>query len=203
LGFLLFFYSRHIYLRNPRHPFHQHVNGHGRTVSAGSLGALPLGRTAPRGRSEKYQYTYNLIAGSAPLQFIISCVVSFNLLCMRSFKSSTFSYMLSFLSYHLIGSENHALCTTVFTHIFSVEPAASSKSAVGTGKYIFRLSLRVDKTERPLPGDSVTLNLAVDPRQLEFVVLYVLHLSVPCRSTNALHSFLCLPLYSSCHVNLS
>ncbi|KAF5371214.1 hypothetical protein D9758_004117 [Tetrapyrgos nigripes] len=52
----------------------------------------------------------------------------------------------------------------------SVEPAAPLKAAVGTGKYIFRLLLRVDKTERPLPGDSVTLNLAVDPRQLEFVV---------------------------------
>ncbi|KAF5393058.1 hypothetical protein D9757_001117 [Collybiopsis confluens] len=37
------------------------------------------------------------------------------------------------------------------------------------GKYIFRLSLKVDKSERPL-GDPTILNLSVDPRKLEFVV---------------------------------
>ncbi|THV08154.1 hypothetical protein K435DRAFT_641407 [Dendrothele bispora CBS 962.96] len=93
-------------------------------VTQGALGTIPLGRTvAPRGRSERYQYTYNLIAGSAPLQFIIS-----------------------------------------------VEPAPKSPgSSSSSHKYVFRLSLKVDKTERPL-GESVTMNLTVDPRHLEFVV---------------------------------
>jgi hypothetical protein len=73
----------------------------------------------PRVRSERYQYTYNLIAGSTPLQFLIS-----------------------------------------------VEPVNGKPTP---GKYIFRLSLKVDKTERPLV-DPVSLNLSVDPRKLEFVV---------------------------------
>ncbi|KAJ3719352.1 hypothetical protein C8R42DRAFT_673570 [Lentinula raphanica] len=73
----------------------------------------------PSRRSERYQYTYNLIAGSAPLQFLIS-----------------------------------------------VEPVNGKPTA---GKYTFRLSLKIDKTERPL-SEPVTLNLTVDPRMLEFIV---------------------------------
>ncbi|KAJ3873424.1 hypothetical protein F5879DRAFT_403291 [Lentinula edodes] len=70
-------------------------------------------------RSERYQYTYNLIAGSAPLQFLIS-----------------------------------------------VEPVSGKPVA---GRYLFRLSLKVDKTERPL-AEPISLNLSVDPRKLEFIV---------------------------------
>ncbi|KIK64842.1 hypothetical protein GYMLUDRAFT_160769 [Collybiopsis luxurians FD-317 M1] len=76
-------------------------------------------RRTPRPRSERYQYTYNLIAGSAPLQFLVS-----------------------------------------------VEPANGKPVA---GKYFFRLSLKVDKTERQL-AEPICLNLTVDPRKLEFVV---------------------------------
>ncbi|KAF9266249.1 hypothetical protein L218DRAFT_897264 [Marasmius fiardii PR-910] len=68
---------------------------------------------------ERYQYTYCLIAGAAPLQFIIS-----------------------------------------------VEPASGKALP---GRYTFRLSLKVDKTERLL-DEPIALNLSVDPRQLQFVV---------------------------------
>ncbi|KAJ4479022.1 hypothetical protein J3R30DRAFT_2705992 [Lentinula aciculospora] len=73
----------------------------------------------PSRRTERYQYTYNLIAGSAPLQFQIS-----------------------------------------------VEPTNGKPVS---GKYLFRLSLKVDKTERPL-AEPISLNLTVDPRKLEFIV---------------------------------
>ncbi|KAJ7584346.1 hypothetical protein C8J56DRAFT_149924 [Mycena floridula] len=76
-------------------------------------------RRLPRAKPERYLYTYNLVAGSAPLQFLIS-----------------------------------------------VEP---SNGRPTPGKYAFRLSLQVDKVERPM-GDPVSLHLAVDPRLLEFVV---------------------------------
>ncbi|KAF9061075.1 hypothetical protein BDP27DRAFT_378416 [Rhodocollybia butyracea] len=90
------------------------------STSWGSHEGLPSpNRRTPRARSERYQYTYNLIAGSAPLQFLIS-----------------------------------------------VEPVNGKPVA---GKYLFRLSLKVDKTERPL-AEPVALNLTVDPRKLEFVV---------------------------------
>ncbi|KAG7096349.1 hypothetical protein E1B28_003793 [Marasmius oreades] len=70
-------------------------------------------------RTERFQYTYCLIAGAAPLQFIIS-----------------------------------------------LEPLSGTGL---TGRYTFRLSLKVDKTERPL-NEPIVLNLLVDPRQLQFVV---------------------------------
>ncbi|KAK1232120.1 hypothetical protein PQX77_004778 [Marasmius sp. AFHP31] len=79
----------------------------------------PPSSTGPRTRMERYQYTYCLIAGSAPLQFVIS-----------------------------------------------VEPLHGKASP---GKYTFRLSLKIDKTERPL-DEPVSLNLSVDPRKLQFVV---------------------------------
>lgn len=50
--------------------------------------------------------------------------------------------------------------------IISVEPSSGKPIP---GKYSFRLSLKVDKVERPLE-DAVSLHLAVDPRNLEFLV---------------------------------
>lgn len=50
--------------------------------------------------------------------------------------------------------------------MISVEPSGGKATP---GKYTFRLSLKVDKTERPL-DEPVQLNLSVDPRQLQFVV---------------------------------
>ncbi|KAJ3987622.1 hypothetical protein F5890DRAFT_1496309 [Lentinula detonsa] len=73
----------------------------------------------PSRRSERYQYTYNLIAGSAPLQFLIS--------------------------------------------------VESVSGRPVPGKYLFRLSLKIDKTERPL-AEPISMNLTVDPRKLEFIV---------------------------------
>lgn len=51
----------------------------------------------------------------------------------------------------------------------SVEPVSGKPVA---GRYLFRLSLKVDKTERPL-AEPISLNLSVDPRKLEFIVLCV------------------------------
>ncbi|KAJ7098606.1 hypothetical protein B0H15DRAFT_583477 [Mycena belliarum] len=48
----------------------------------------------------------------------------------------------------------------------SVEP---SNGKPAPGNYTFRLSLKVNEVERPI-GDSVSLRLSVDPRQLEFSV---------------------------------
>jgi hypothetical protein len=51
---------------------------------------------------------------------------------------------------------------------FSRVESASGKPV--PGMYTFRLSLKVDKVERPL-GEPVSLKLAVDPRKLNFTVL--------------------------------
>lgn len=55
----------------------------------------------------------------------------------------------------------------ILTAVHSVEPASGKPNP---GKYKFRLSLKVDKVERPLE-DVVSLNLLVDPKNLEFIVL--------------------------------
>lgn len=93
---------------------------HSQPAPIKQLHATPRSRP-PRSssRTERYQYTYCLIAGAAPLQFVIS-----------------------------------------------VEPITGKALP---GKYTFRLSLKVDKTERPL-DQPISLNLSVDPRQLQFVV---------------------------------
>ncbi|KAL0580503.1 hypothetical protein V5O48_001490 [Marasmius crinis-equi] len=83
------------------------------------LHTTPRRTSTPRTRMERISYTYCLIAGAAPLQFVIS-----------------------------------------------VEPFSGKALP---GRYTFRLSLKIDKTERPLDEPNV-LNLSVDPRQLQFIV---------------------------------
>ncbi|KAF8638578.1 hypothetical protein AX17_002120 [Amanita inopinata Kibby_2008] len=73
----------------------------------------------PPPRYERYLYTYNLVAATTPLQFLIS-----------------------------------------------VEPASGKPT---NGKCAFKLSIRVNGIERDL-GEPVVMRLAMDPRQLEFVV---------------------------------
>lgn len=40
----------------------------------------------PAVRRERYLYTYHLMAGSTPLQILISCVPSIHSICIKSFK---------------------------------------------------------------------------------------------------------------------